>query len=203
LHGQCSTQIPPNCVCADGDKILYIDICHAGVTYQADITVCTQYATTAPIDNPCTPDCVAGLNSITWVKKICVPPDLKNLGLLAIYQAIIRGTNLCCAKGNFLNVTLPNCTYGTNCITSADAYCHILALPRCLKKNYVTGCYEQCNGCNDYCLVERRYCMTTPTTCCKQMRTICSYNDDDVCNQECNTTGPICKDLDDSDVCCD
>jgi len=133
---QCGTQSPLHCDCAGTET--EFTICHAGTNYIATVWLCSQSATTALIDNPCTSvypsECDYAVNSVSWIKKICVPQALKNMGLLAIYQAIINGTDLCC--NNFLGVTIPKCNTGTICATPTNTgvYCHILALPKCLKR---------------------------------------------------------------------
>lgn len=206
IASTCSTQVAPNC-----DNCVYsiveFTVCHAGQEYAAEVTLCTQYATTAPIDNPCTPDCATGLDAITWVRSFCVDPNLKAFGVETIYAAIIQATNLCCPDGNFLGVTIPNCTpNGTNCKTSWLAFSHILALPKCLKKNYVTGCYDYCgNGCNDYCMVERRYCRQGEGgPCCRAFRVTCAYNNDGHCATNCNPSLTFCCEnlTDGGTTCC-
>jgi len=202
---QCPTQAPPDCDC--DYRVEEIEVCFANETYLAKVTMCTQYATTTIIDNPCTvgpnDSCKFPVDAITWIRDICVPQNLKNQGLLAIYNAIIRGTNLCC--NNFIGATIPNCQTGKDCVTSAFAYCHLVMLPKCLNKNYLTGCYDYCgNGCNNYCVVDRRYCMQTPTTCCMYGRLVCEYQDSLPCNQNCNTYFDQCDLLTYSTtLCCD
>lgn len=209
--GQCSPpQAPPNC---DDCKVwneLNITVCHAGTDYNATIEVCTQFAVPPnPIDNPCTvpPDyCARAVDAITWVRSICVDQDLKDIGEPALLQAIVKGTNLCCPTGNFLGVVLPACTPGVGCKESTAAFCHILAMPRCMTKNRITGCYDKCLDCKDFCMIERRYCKPTPTSCCKHFVTTCSYNEDDTacaqfCDREWNCSANYFNGS--SEVCCD
>jgi hypothetical protein len=183
-----------------------IKICFAGTSYNAEIEMCTQTATTQLIDNPCAGYCARPVNSVTWVRRICVDQDLKNQGMLAIYNAIVAGTNLCC--NNFIGATIPFCDPWTDCKTSTTAYCHLLMLPKCTTKNFVTGCYEYCdNGCNDYCVVERRYCMMNATTCCMNLiphvAPPCEFASDDECNQGCTTPFDQCASLtSSSQTCC-
>lgn len=211
LMAQCDpVQMPPNCdQCTDWRK-MDIEVCHGGTSYTATIEMCTQFASPPnPIDNPCTlapNECARALDAITWVRSFCVDQDLKNIGESALLQAIVKGTNLCCANGNFLGVTIPACTQGYGCMTSPAAYCHILAMPRCMIKNYTTGCYDKCLKCRDFCMIERRYCRPTATSCCKAYVTTCSYNTDQgECEQSCNKifdcSADYFKGL--SNVCCD
>jgi len=188
---QCPKQMPLDCDC-EGVQTDFT-ICFAGTNYTASVWMCTQYASSSTlIDNPCTAggglDCNYGVNAITWIKRICVPQELKNQGLTAIYQAIIRGTDLCC--NNILGVTLPNCGIGNTCtnLTNNNVYCHILALPKCLDKHYdAPFCYYACdNSCARHCFVERRYCRTSPVDCCSFQRTVCE-GDNTACTGECNT----------------
>lgn len=205
LFAQCPTQEPPDCNC--DYRIEEIEVCFANVTYVAMVTMCTQYPMAQLIDNPCTvgplDSCVFPVDAITWVRDICVPQNLKNHGLLAIYNAIVRGTNLCC--NNFIGAAIPNCQSGYDCVMSANAYCHLLMLPKCLNKNYATGCYDYCgNGCKNYCVVDRRYCMQNPTTCCMYGRIVCEYMDEQPCNQNCNTYFDQCDKLVyQTTLCCD
>lgn len=202
---QCGVQTPILCGCVGVEH--EFTICHAGTDYVANVWICTQYATTTLIDNPCTSlspnECDYAVNSVSWVKKICVPPALKDLGLPAIYQAIVNGTDLCC--NNFLGVTIPQCNSGTTCktLTNTGIYCHILALPKCLEKNYTTGCYMACdNGvnCGQHCFVERRYCKTSPTHCCRYMRAVWEGSNEP-CTGECNTYFDECCTLADKTCC--
>jgi hypothetical protein len=209
--GQCNpTQIPPNCDDCKDWRELYLTVCHGGISYNATVEVCTQYAQPPNlIDNPCTVgpnQCARAADAITWVRSFCVDQDLKNISEQAVLQAIVKGTNLCCPNGNFLGVTIPNCDAGTTCVTSTTAYCHILAMPRCMNKNYFTGCYDQCLECKDYCMIERRYCMSSPTTCCMHSFTTCSYNpDEEQCNALCNKQWDCGADYfkGSNDDCCD
>lgn len=192
LYSQCiPPQLDPDCdACLNWTKINITVCVTSTLSYNATIEICTQYAVPPnPIDNPCTPNCNRAIDAITWVRSICVDQDLKDLGEPALLQAIIRGTNLCCPAGNFLNVMIPACTAEYGCETSPAAFCHILAMPRCMNKNYETGCYDKCLDCKDFCMVERRYCRPTPTTCCKHYNTTCSYREDaESCNAMCNKT---------------
>lgn len=206
LFAQCvPPQADPNC--KDCAEIPYeITICHGGVDYVANVWICTQYATTTLIFNPCaTPTCSRPVNAISWVRRICVPQDLKDLGLTAIYAAIVKGTNLCC--NDFLGVksTWPNCSPNSDCKTSTQAYCHILALPKCLHKSYPPGdgCYYQCEeGCNNYCMVDRRYCKIGVDTCCSALMGVCEYNDSEVCvSGTCNVQFDNCNAIA-SEACC-
>ena len=208
IYGQCyPAQTPPNCDDCKEWHTKEIIVCHAGINYYATLELCTQFALPPnPIDNPCTPDCKRALDAITWVRRICVDQNLKNLGESALLQAIIKATNLCCPDGNFLGAVIPMCTPGTDCINSLKAYCYILALPRCMNKNYITGCYESCLECKDFCMIERRYCMLNPTTCCKQWIVTCDFKEDSLaCTQSCNRiwdcTADYFKGI--SNVCCD
>lgn len=177
-------QYPPKCEdCIDWQTVT-IPLCHAGVNYTMDVVLCTQYAPLPnPIDNPCTPGCERALDAVTWVKSFCVSQSLKDLGETAVLSAIVVGTDLCC--NNFLGVTLPVCDAGTSCKLSTVAFCHQLAMPRCMNKNYVTGCYESCTQCTNFCMIERRYCKPTPETCCKEFKITCPYANETEC-QECN-----------------
>ena len=206
--GQCvPPQAPPNCEDCVQWKELELTVCHAGTNYLATIEVCTQFAVPpSPIDNPCTPGCQRALDAITWVRKICVDQSLKDIGEPALLQAIVKATNLCCPKGNFLGITIPDCMSGTTCATSITAYCHVLAMPRCMKKNFSTGCYDKCLDCKDFCMIERRYCKPTPTSCCKQYFATCSYNRDEKscatkCDREWDCGADYFKGI--SEVCCD
>jgi hypothetical protein len=206
-YGQCSPpQIPPNCEnCANWTN-LDITVCHAGTNYTATVELCTQYAVPPnPIDNPCTPGCQRAADAITWVRSFCVDQDLKDISETAVLAAIVKGTNLCCPSGNFLGVTIPDCTTGQNCTTSVAAFCHILAMPRCLNKNYVTGCYEKCLDCKDFCMIERRYCRTSPTTCCKRYLVTCAYDEDPEDCPKCNKKWNCAENYFNasSEVCCD
>lgn len=95
-------QLSPDCSCKE--PIEYsITICHGGTNYLASVWICTQYKNESLIYNPCgLPPCNRPVDAISWVKKICIPQELKNLGLTAVYAAIVRGTNLCC--NDFLGV---------------------------------------------------------------------------------------------------
>ncbi len=203
---QCTIQTPLECDCAGTEY--EFTICHGGTDYTATVWMCTQHATAPiPIDNPCTIpplECDYAVNSVTWIKKICVPQALKNLGIESIYQAIIRGTDLCCF--NFLGVTIPKCNTGTTCatLTNSSIYCHILALPKCLYKDHITGCYTACdNGanCSHHCFVERRYCRQTPTSCCSYLRTICEGANEVQCSGSCNVTFDNCCNLGGGQCC--
>lgn len=207
LHAQlCSFQTQPDCECTYQEYDF--TICHGGVNYSASITMCTQYAVTQALDNQCTQkpgeECFRGADAITWVRRICVDQNLKNIGELAIYNAIIKGTNLCCSDG-LVKANIPACDPGTACKESTVAFCHLLMLPKCVTKNFTTGCYDYCgNGCDDYCVVERRYCMTGPGNCCMYSYDACEYNSDGICNQNCATPLNLCGQLDvHSQVCCD
>lgn len=198
---QCE-QEPPDCDC--DYTVQEFKICIGGTSYTGQLEICTQTPKTHLIDNPCTVQpnpCDRAINSIIWVRRICVDQALKNMGMLAIYNAVIAGTNLCC--NNFIGAAIPNCSAGTTCKTSPNAYCHLLMLPKCTTKNFINGCYEYCgNGCDDFCVVERRYCMMTPTTCCMEFIGVCEYNSDDKCTQNCTTPFDQCEYLVGSSVGC-
>lgn len=132
-NGQCMpAQIPANCDDCETWEEVYLTICHQGINYNATLEVCTQFGVPPnPIDNPCTPNCDRAADAITWVRSICVDVDLKAISEEAVLQAIVKGTNLCCANGNVLGVTLPACQAGVGCASSTTAYCQILAMPRC------------------------------------------------------------------------
>lgn len=208
LEAQClPPQIPADCDSCKEWKDLDLTICHGGVNYTATLEVCTQFAVPPnPIANPCTGNCTRALDAITWVRRICVDPNLKNLGEAALIQAIIKGTNLCCKNGNFLGVTIPECSVGTDCKTSIAAYCHILAMPKCTRKNYITGCYDKCTQCVEFCMVERRYCRPTPTSCCKQWKVTCNEPPSPgACELSCDRIWDCNENYFKgiSDVCCD
>lgn len=207
---QCNpVQNPPSCKQCTYDTTLYLTVCHLGTNYNATIELCTQFATPPnPIKNPCNTSmdtCARALDAITWVKSFCVDQDLKDFQEAAVIQAIIKGTNLCCATGNFLGITIPMCTSGTDCSTSPVAYCHILAMPRCMNKNYTTGCYESCTKCTNFCMVERRYCKTSETSCCKRSFATCSYKVDEAECETCNKRFDCSANYFNSasSVCCD
>jgi hypothetical protein len=183
-------QLPPCCEKCVNEQTLYLAVCSANQTFYADVVVCTQYGVPPnPIWNPCdTVGCARAVDSITWVKSFCVDQDLKNLGEAALLSAIVRATNLCCTGSNFLGATIPNCDANTTCITSTKAFCHILAMPRCMTKNYVTGCYDKCSECKDFCMIERRYCNQGELQCCRRAFATCLYNEhpEKQCPVECN-----------------
>jgi|GEM_PF-1542426 hypothetical protein len=195
---QCGNQTPIQCECVGTEY--EFKVCHAGTEYIANVWMCTQQAVPpTPLDNPCTVppnECAFPINSITWVKKICVPQELKDQNLTAVYQAIIRGTDLCCY--NFIGATIPACNAGARCSdpTNPGIYCHVLALPKCLSKNFSTGCYTSCdNGgnCANHCFIERRYCKETPTSCCSFVRSICEGVNDPPCTGgSCNVVFNEC-----------
>lgn len=200
--------IPPDCDnCAPWQKY-DVTVCHGSVNYTATIELCTQYAVPPyPIENPCTPGCARAVDAITWVRSFCVSQDLKNMGEGALLGAIVRNTNLCCPDIDFINVVIPECAPGYMCNKSPAAYCHILAMPRCMNNNYVTGCYEKCLDCKEFCMIERRYCKPTPTTCCKFYGEAwtCAYLEDvdectSLCNKQFNCGADYFKGV--SDACC-
>lgn len=202
--GQCNPpQEAPDCNDCVAQKY-DITICHGNTNYQAHVVICTQYAGTLPLDNPCTPNCDRAVDAISWVREICVPQALKDLGLTAIYAAIVRGTNLCCNDFLGAKPAWPFCSSGSTCKTSTTAYCHILALPKCLRKDYVNGCYYSCQEkCQDYCMIERRYCKFSPTECCSALMDICDFNNDSQCTgSSCNVQFDNCSALT-TELCCD
>jgi hypothetical protein len=182
-------QLPPCCEECVNEQTLHLTVCHNMQNFSADVVVCTQYASSLnPIWNPCTPNCTRAVDAITWVKSFCVDQDLKDISEAAVLQAIVRATNLCCPGGNFLGVAIPNCNPNTDCFTSTVAFCHILAMPRCMNKNYLTGCYDSCTECQDFCMIERRYCKQSDLTCCRRAFATCSYDEHlgKECPGECN-----------------
>lgn len=168
----CTGQDPHNCNGCTKDSTYRFRVCIGPVTDTIDVTMCTQFATTQYISNPCT-NCTRPLNSLTWVRKVCVPTSLSLVSVNSIYRAIMSATSLCC-DSLFIPVSIPTCDTNTEaCSTAYGVYCHVLALPKCVVR--VGNCWQPCRQqCQDFCYIERRYCRSTAGKCSVCIEVPCS-----------------------------
>lgn len=180
----CPGQDPYNCNGCTKDSTYRFRVCIGPVTDTIDVTMCTQFATTQYISNPCT-NCTRPLDAITWVRKVCVPSSLALVSIDSIYQAILKATSLCCSN-QYIPATIRNCDPGMGpCLSVDSIYCHMTAFPNCVKRE--GNCWLPCeNNCNKLCYVERRYCRQTingEMQCTECTREICTNNNQ--CDQPC------------------
>jgi|LakMenE01Jun11ns_1017448.scaffolds.fasta_scaffold9761865_2 hypothetical protein len=177
----CPGQDPYNCAGCTNDSTYRFRVCIGPVTDTIDVTMCTQFATTQLVSNPCT-NCTRPLDAITWVRRVCVPPSLALVSIDTIYRAIIARTSLCCGTP-FIPAAFPKCDSITGtCNPIQGVYCHIVALPKCIVR--IGNCWQPCTQqCRDFCYVERRYCRATSGACTPCSSVVCSTPDP--CSQGC------------------
>jgi hypothetical protein len=180
----CNGQQPYDCANCTKDSIYRLRVCIGPVTDTIDVTMCTQFATTQPIINPCT-NCTEPLNSFTWIRKVCVPTSLSLVSIDTIYRAIMSATSLCCDSTSFITAVIPQCDASTGpCSTIFGVYCHMLAFPKCVTR--IGNCWQPCRQqCQDLCYVERRYCKSILGSCLECLQIVCSTAGD--CPQQCIT----------------
>jgi len=162
IQAQCSGQDSLNCQFPLPNFTCDYTICVDGTDYDITIEYNRQLPTQGLIRNPCRwPLCIYPLDQVSWIRRICVPPAIQNIAAEKIYNGIIRATNLC--TDTCFGATIPDCSVPSTgpCLspsTSIDAYCHIIAFPRCYR--WIAGCIEVCNeaACEQYCFAEWRYC---------------------------------------------
>ncbi len=192
LSAQCSGQDVPNCNC-EALTAKDLTICIGGVDYDITVFSCEQMPNPNRIAHPCYFPTVCTQptqDRISWVKKICVPVGFPTGSIEALYNAIICETNLC--ENDYLGVSgsFPSCT-----TTPPDAcaetypYCHILALPKCVK--WDGQCLVVCDtDCDQYCYVWRQYCIDNSPpphgpACVMCAMAICEDPDAETCQGTC------------------
>lgn len=152
---------PINCLGCGPDVTYRFRVCIGNVMDSIDVTMCTQYAGSQFIQSPCPSDTLP-LNAVSFIRNICVPPSLATVSIDTIYRAVIKATSLCCFHP-FLPVIVPPCINQgpkDSCVSSISAYCHALAMPRCM--HLVTNCWQPCGQpCAALCYLTRRYCTIT------------------------------------------
>lgn len=202
----CIGQDNLDCTCQETEAV-NIDICIGGTTYTLILDVCQQLPNPNLISNPCgVPLCVRPLNRVTWVKRICFPVGLSATSIEALYNGIICATDLCKSQAILgSTIAIPNCDGITNaCTTVNGVYCHLLALPNCVKRN--GNCWEMCDDgdCTQYCFVERRYCKDYQGNCSTCDKSICYYPG---AIQHCPNPTPCtqvnCENLEWTENCCE
>lgn len=184
VDAQCNGQDALICNCEQTTNYDIL-ICIDGTTATVTLKVCNQFPNPYLIRNPCT-NCTDPLNSITYVKEICVPQEFSTKTYAELMPGIICATNLC--KGlNFLGVALPLCTPSWQlACTTTNPYCHVLSLPRCVRRE--GNCWVSCNaGCDNRCMIWRQYCRTEGPAACWtcSTTTTCVYNPSDACPGGC------------------
>ncbi|QOJ26618.1 MAG: hypothetical protein QY319_05465 [Candidatus Kapaibacterium sp.] len=182
IQAQCNGQDSLNCQFPLPDFTCDYTICVDGTDYDITIEYNRQLPTQGLIRNPCRwPLCIYPLDQVSWIRRICVPPAIQNIAAEKIYNGIIRATNLC--TDNCFGATIPDCSLGSvgpcplgTPQTSIDAYCHIIAFPRCYR--WIAGCIEVCNeaACEQYCFAEWRYC-NQGGNCTQCFITVCGHHD--------------------------
>ncbi len=195
----CPGQDPYNCNGCTQDSVYRFRVCIGPVTDTIDVTICTQFATNQYISNPCR-NCVLPLDAISWVRKVCVPPALYLVSIDSIYRAILKATSLCCSN-QFIPATIRSCDPGPDpCSFTSNAYCHVLGLPNCVKRE--GNCWIPCeSNCDKMCYVERRYCrkiVGNIVQCLECITTICATNNQ--CEQPCTLVN--CANLNTPLGCC-
>lgn len=184
VNAQCNGQDALNCNCEQTTNY-DVAVCIDGTTATVTLKVCNQFPNPSLIRNPCT-NCTEPLNSITYVKEICVPQEFSTRTYAELMPGIICATNLC-RSPNLLGIVLPLCTPSWQlACTTTNPYCHVLSLPRCVRRE--GNCWVSCNdGCDNRCMVWRQYCRTVgPSGCWNcSTTTTCVFNPSDVCPDGC------------------
>lgn len=189
IQAQCNGQDSLNCQFPLPNFTCDYIICVDGTDYDITIEYNRQLPTTGYITNPCTkPGCNRALDQVSWIRRICVPPAIQNIAAEKIYNGIIRATNLC--TDTCFGATIPDCSIPSTgpCLSpsaSVDAYCHIIAFPRCYR--WIAGCIEVCNeaACEQYCFAEWRYC-NQGGNCTQCFITVCDHHSFIQCPHECS-----------------
>lgn len=183
-RGQCNGQDVLDCDC-DALENVDINVCIAGQTGTITLKVCNQFPSPNLIRNPCQ-NCQEPLNAITWVNEICIPPIFSGKTYAELLPGIICATSLCKVP-NFLGAAIPECVpTGALACQTTNPYCHVLSIPRCVRKEGT--CWKSCDeeNCDNRCMVWRKYCADPALGCvtCGTTST-CTYNATDVCPTGC------------------